>query len=103
MVGGAPLFAGHLALYHALAGHRGTAETMLAELIASGRTSPYILALLSGALGDRDRAFVYLERAVAEHNDNVSLMAVDWRFDTLRDDPRFDALLSRLGLAAVAG
>ena len=102
MVGGAPLFAGHLALYHALAGHRSTAESMLGELIASGRTSPYILALVSGALGDRDQAFVHLERAVDEHNDNVSLMAVDWRFDTLRDDRRFDALLSRLGLAAVA-
>jgi TolB-like protein/tRNA A-37 threonylcarbamoyl transferase component Bud32 len=101
MVGGSPLFAGQLALLHALAGHRDVAQTMLNDLLGTGRTSAYIIALVSAALGDLEQAFVNLHRAIDEHNDNVSLMGVDWRFDTMRNDPRFAALLSTLGLPLV--
>ena len=43
--------------------------------------------------------FRYLERAIEEHNDQVCFMGVDHRFDEMRGDPRFDALLARIGLA----
>ena len=43
--------------------------------------------MVCGALGDKDQAFEYLERAIAEHDDQVSFMAVDHRFDSLRGDP----------------
>ena len=102
MVGGSPLFAGQLAMLHALAGHRETAQTMLTDLLSTGRTSSYIIALVSAALGDLEQAFVYLQRAVDEHNDNAPLMGVDWRFDTMRKDARFGALLSTLGVPVVA-
>ena len=54
--------------------------------------------MVCGELGDKDQAFDYLERAIAQHDDQVSFMAVDHRFDSLRGDPRFDAALRRLGL-----
>ena len=95
---GAPLFAGQLALMHALAGNRQAAEDILATLSASAHTSAYMLALIHGALGRLDEGFACLQRAVDEHNDNVSLMAVDWRFDPFRNDARFRTLLAQLRL-----
>ena len=41
-------------------------------------------------------------RSIAQHDDQVSFMAVDHRFDSLRDDPRFSAALRRLGLPVLA-
>ena len=77
---------------------KSEAEGLRDELIAGGRCTPIWLGMVCGALGDKDQAFVYLERAIAQHDDQVSFMAVDHRFDSLRGDPRFDAALRRLGL-----
>jgi tetratricopeptide (TPR) repeat protein len=94
----APFFVALLAMWYARAGRRGDAEALLHELIEGKRCSPVWLALVDGALGRADEAFVHLERAIDEHDDQVSFMAVDHRFDPLRDDPRFDRLLRRVGL-----
>ncbi|MEP7116750.1 MAG: tetratricopeptide repeat protein, partial [Acidobacteriota bacterium] len=95
---GAPLFAGQQALMHARAGDHAEAEALLASLAASGYASAYLLALVHGALGRLDQGFALLHQAIDDHNDNVSLMAVDWRFDVFRRDPRFPSLLARLRL-----
>jgi TolB-like protein/Tfp pilus assembly protein PilF len=50
------------------------------------------------ALGDRDRAFEWLERAYEKNPTTLSGMRVDPGYDPLRDDPRFDDLLKRMGL-----
>ena len=102
MAQGAPLFVGQLALMHALAGHRHQAEALLTQLTDAGHASAYLLALVHGALGRLDEGFVLLNRAIDDHNDNVSLMAVDWRFDPFRRDPRFRAALTRLHLPDLA-
>ena len=49
-------------------------------------------------LGQADEAFAYLERAVALKSRRILWLKVDPRWDPLRADPRFDALLGRLGL-----
>jgi hypothetical protein len=67
-------------------------------MLAGGRCPPVWFAILYAGLGDLDRAFSYLERAIEEHNDQVCFMGVDHRFDELRSDPRFDVLLARIGL-----
>ena len=48
--------------------------------------------------GQVDEAFAYLERAVALKSRRILWLKVDPRWDPLRADPRFDALLGRLGL-----
>ena len=68
------------------------------ELIDAGHCSPVWLAQACGELQQMDEAFRYLTLAVEEHDDQISFMAVDHRFDTLRGDPRFIALLRRVGL-----
>jgi hypothetical protein len=56
--------------------------------------------LIHAALGQIDQAFRWLETA---HDQCVEWMIytnVDPRLDPLRKDPRFSALLSRLGFAS---
>ncbi len=47
-------------------------------------------------LGESDRAFEWLERAALEREGNLMHLKVDDRFESLRADPRFTALVRRL-------
>lgn len=47
-------------------------------------------------IGERDKAFAWLEHAVRDHDGTLMHLRVDDRFDTVRSDPRFTALLERL-------
>jgi hypothetical protein len=49
-------------------------------------------------LGDANNAFLYLNRAVTEHNDRLMYLAVEPIADPLRSDPRFQAILSHMHL-----
>jgi len=49
-------------------------------------------------LGDKDRAFEWLEKAYAERNEAMGSLKVDPIYDPLRADPRFQDLLRRVGL-----
>ncbi|MCH7603424.1 MAG: hypothetical protein IIB54_11715, partial [Planctomycetes bacterium] len=48
-------------------------------------------------LGDLDRAFALLEIAIADREFNIVTMKFAPRFDPIRNDPRFEALLKRVG------
>jgi DNA-binding winged helix-turn-helix (wHTH) protein/TolB-like protein/Flp pilus assembly protein TadD len=66
---------------------------------AHGRAfNDYSLALYHGQLGDRDRAFQRLHRAIDVREPTLSYIMVDPRIDTLRTDPRFNAVLARMEL-----
>ena len=49
-------------------------------------------------LGDKDRAFEWLDKACREHEMQMYAIAVDPDLDPLRSDPRFRDLLRRMGL-----
>ena len=51
------------------------------------------------ALGEKDQAFAWLERACDDHSYEIVFLNVDPLFDGLRNDPRFPDLLRRAGLA----
>jgi hypothetical protein len=57
-------------------------------------------ALVNAYVGvhDRARAFAALERAHYEHSNIVTSLKTHPLYDPLRDDPRFAALLRRVGL-----
>jgi tetratricopeptide (TPR) repeat protein len=94
----APFFVALLAMWYCRKGRHAEAEALREELIAGGRCTPVWLAMLCGELGKKDLAFEYLELAIAQHDDQVSFMAVDHRFDSLRGDSRFNAALRKVGL-----
>ena len=49
-------------------------------------------------LGDNDQAFAWLERGYEEQSNILIYLKVFPFFDPLRGDPRFAALLHRVGL-----
>jgi adenylate cyclase len=88
----------------AKSGQRGEAVKILAELQAESEHR-YVtsagFALVFGALGEKDKAFVWLEKEVAERSPRTPLFSVNPLFDDLRDDPRFQDLLHRIELAKI--
>jgi TolB-like protein/Flp pilus assembly protein TadD/class 3 adenylate cyclase len=85
----------------AISGDSTKARVMLDELktVPPGRyVPPCNIALVYAGLGDREQAFSFLERACDERDVRVTLLKVDPRWDLLRSDPRFQAILKRIGL-----
>ncbi len=62
--------------------------------------SPLSIAEVYCALGDKGRALDWLEKAVEQHDASVSDLPSLPFLDPLRDDPRFQNLLRRVGLPA---
>lgn len=57
-----------------------------------------ILAMGYAAMGDSDRAFACLDRAIQARSAGVIYLKLDPGYTPLRGDPRFDALVKRIGL-----
>jgi TolB-like protein/class 3 adenylate cyclase len=57
-----------------------------------------VIAGIPTALGDKDQAFAWLEKAYQVRAGNVPFIKVEPKFDPLRSDPRFIDLLRRMGL-----
>ena len=66
-------------------------------------STAYNVACAHAVLGDRDRALELLEHAVRDGRGNLGWIENDPDLDSLRDDPRFEAILARLRAAAAAG
>jgi serine/threonine protein kinase/tetratricopeptide (TPR) repeat protein len=60
--------------------------------------SHYYLAIIYGALGEKDKALAELEKALDDRDRGCNEMNVDLFMDPIRDDPRFRELLKRLNL-----
>lgn len=90
-----------LGYVYAVSGRKAEARKILAELQTLSEHS-YVpatdMALVYAGLGDKDKAFAWLDKAYAEHSFALSNLKVEPRFDLLRSDPRFADLLRRIGL-----
>jgi serine/threonine-protein kinase len=92
-----------IALAHAQAvsGRTEEARSTLRGLHALAKKR-YVLAtyfaMLHAALGERDRAFQWFEKAYRERADGLTLLNVDPMVDGLRENPRFRRLVRRIGL-----
>jgi serine/threonine protein kinase/Flp pilus assembly protein TadD len=86
---------------YAKTGRREKAEDAITKLVDLEKiepVDPYLLATLYVGLGDKDKAFVELEKSFNELGYYVPLLRVDPLMDPLRDDPRFAGLIKRIGL-----
>jgi DNA-binding winged helix-turn-helix (wHTH) protein/TolB-like protein/Flp pilus assembly protein TadD len=90
-----------LAVIYAKEGRAADARRVVEQLEASA-TAPndqlYAHALAYLALGDRDRAFVVIEKLYETRNIDFASLKYDSEWDSLRDDARFQALMRRSGL-----
>ncbi len=62
----------------------------------------YHLALIYVGLGEKEQALNLLEKAYEERYPWLIHLSVEPRLDPLRSEPRFKALVSRIGLGPVA-
>lgn len=91
-----------LGAVNAMAGRTEAAQTVLATLhqrASQDYVAPLLLSWIYCNLGDADRAFELLDQACEEHS--CTLGFGEWRvpmYDPIRDDPRFSALLEKLGM-----
>jgi Flp pilus assembly protein TadD len=92
-------FLGTLGWALATAGRKGEARTILEELRARPPAAPAVVseAWLLGALGEVDAAFEVVARAEEECLGYLYFTGLPG-FDPLRADPRFGALMERLGI-----
>jgi TolB-like protein/DNA-binding winged helix-turn-helix (wHTH) protein/Flp pilus assembly protein TadD len=89
-----------LAHAYAATSQRAEAEKILHQFLQQSETSfvsPYMIATVYAAVGDKDRAFEYLEKAYQIRSTDLPyFLRADLRLDTLRSDPRFRDLLRRM-------
>jgi TolB-like protein/class 3 adenylate cyclase/Flp pilus assembly protein TadD len=99
--GGSSEAIGSIGYVAALAGDKEKAYAVLEELktLSSERyIPPSNVGLVYNALGNESEALSALEKACDERDPRVTLLKVDPRWDSLRDNPRFVAILKRIGL-----
>jgi TolB-like protein/Flp pilus assembly protein TadD len=81
-------------------GHQNEARALLAQLTDAATkryAQPYAFALVHLALGEREQALDWLERAVEERGATYfNFIKVDPFFDPLRGDPRFEAVVQKV-------
>ena len=77
-------------------------DLSLAEWEAEGpwHGYAYYIARNFARLGDKENAFVWLERAYEMQSGMLIWLNIELNFDGLRSDPRFVDLVRRVGLAS---
>ena len=98
--GGSPVYRASLAHAYGVAGRRNEARKLFGELSDLSKrkyVSSYDLALAALGVGATDQAFALLAQAVDERSPRAAFLTVDPRFDGLRSDARFRALIVRIG------
>jgi tetratricopeptide (TPR) repeat protein len=92
----------YLGWAYGVTGHRDSALVIrhrLDSMAVHQTVSATAFAVVYLGLGDRDRAFVYFERAIDQHEGFMSsLFPNDPLFAPIRSDPRFKALKRRANL-----
>jgi Tfp pilus assembly protein PilF len=92
----------HITLWgymHARMGRRDVAEQVMKELKSRpSYTLPLYLARIQTGLGNNDEALLLLQQAYDDRSESLLWLKVDPSFDPLRKNPRFIALLARVGL-----
>ncbi|MEN3332354.1 MAG: eukaryotic-like serine/threonine-protein kinase [Blastocatellia bacterium] len=86
---------------YAMMGERREAERTLSELLKLSKqryVQPFWIATAYAGLGDKDRAFEFLEKGLAEHSPWMIHLNNSPEFNSLRSDPRFLDLLRRINL-----
>jgi serine/threonine protein kinase/tetratricopeptide (TPR) repeat protein len=84
---------------YALQGRKADAEKVLDqidELSKREYVPPFVRAVIYAALGEKDKAFAWLDKSVDEHF--ATHIKTSPGFDPLRQDPRFTDVLRRMNL-----
>ena len=93
---------GHLGYAYAVSGESEKARKLIEELQAGSQPeylAPYHLAMIYFGLGEKDKAFECLNKACELRSTQLVWIRVNPELDSVRTDPRFQAILRRMNLA----
>ncbi|PYU77620.1 MAG: hypothetical protein DMG50_30260 [Acidobacteria bacterium] len=99
--GGAPNYLSFLGYTYGVWGKRNEARKILRQLNQLSKrkyVSPYEIGLVYIGLGEKDMAFDWLQKAVADRSIPLVRLKAWEEMASLRSDPRYAELLSRIGL-----
>jgi len=89
-----------LPMVYCALGRKADADDALKALIAKReKDSPYNIAYVYAFCGDADKAFEWLDKAVAYQDAGLSEMVTENLFDKIHSDPRWLPFLRKLGVA----
>jgi TolB-like protein len=92
-----------IALAHYVRGDRNAADTALSELIQYGRdTLAYQIAEVYAVRGETDKAFEWLQISYDSHDTGTLAILVDPLLHSLRDDPRYKAIVAKMNFPATS-
>ena len=100
--GGSPVYLASLAHAYGVTGRKRDTSRVIDQLqnLAGQRyVAAYDMALAWLGLGDHDRALASLETSVDDRSPRLLFLSVEPRFDPLRSNARFQALVRRVGPA----
>ncbi|MBV9619246.1 MAG: hypothetical protein JO201_08535, partial [Verrucomicrobia bacterium] len=72
------------------------ADAALADLIANNRGVDYQIAQVYAMRGETEKAFEWLQISFDHHDTGMLALLVDPLLKTLRDDPRYNALVAKI-------
>jgi tetratricopeptide (TPR) repeat protein len=85
--------------YHAL-GRKAESDAALNELIKKyEKDVSWNVAYVLAYRGEADRAFAWLDKAIAYHDSGLTLSASMWAFTNIHQDPRWLPFLRKVGVA----
>ena len=87
-----------LGIIQSALGNREASDSAVAELIAKYADRPFHIAAVYAHRGETDAAFHWLENAFTRRSDEMLWLKVGLLVRPLRADPRYAALLRRMGL-----
>ena len=88
--------AGRALVYQSM-GDTVRARAELDKLLTLGNRWTYEIAEVYAYLGESDKAFEWLDRAIERRDGSLINTVTNTFLDNIRDDPRFDEILARLG------
>ncbi len=83
------------------AGRREEAHDVVSEMLRhyeEHRMGSSAIACAYGSLGEKDKAFEWLEKAYIEHSGYLRTVTTDFAFEEMHSDPRFLEFVRKLGL-----
>ena len=96
-----PMILSALGWAYGIAGREKEAQQIFVRLEEMSRDrfiSGFLYAKIYAGLGDKDRAFEYLEKAYQQRAMSLAVIITDETVENLRSDPRFMELLKKINL-----
>ena len=81
-------------------GDRAAADAALVDLMAHNQGLDYQVAQVYTVRGEKEKAFEWLQIAFDHHDTGMLALLVDPLLNSLRDDPRFTALIAKMNFPA---